>query len=93
MKKIKWASVDSYDGTRTSKLHAFKAKLVRDYIRVIGLGKIPDGDSYEGTISLCGLIRPIDENEKRMSLDAMHEEPFIQDQACKICVKLAGQPL
>ena len=74
-----WKTLDSWDGERTGKQHAF-------------IGKISRGGNNRN-ISLCGKYCQINEDEKPElfeKVEAEGSEIVNKEKACKLCLRVAA---
>ena len=76
---VKWLTLDSMDGDRSIKQHAFTGKTKTDFYT----GK------YEGNISLCGKIVATKEGPEELTIGEIESEPLNENNVCKICLKKA----
>lgn len=83
MGKIKWVTLDTMDGERSLKQHAFKH---RD-------AKVPwTAEPYEGNVSLCGNVHassPYNE-ELQEAFSKLNGESVDTSNICKSCLRLSG---
>jgi hypothetical protein len=75
--EVKWLILDSADGERTLKQHAFIPKGINLH-----------GDVYIANISACGKIVAYDQDEKPEKFIHLDAEPLYKDKACGTCRKL-----
>lgn len=79
-KKIKWCTLDSYDGERTLKQHAFVSAFRKRSIT---------RETYEGNHALCnhraGVMNENEEFEPFDKIDAEVQKP----DCCAVCARLS----
>lgn len=76
---VKWLTLDSMDGERSIKQHAFIAKIKT----------APYSCDYSGNISLCGKIVATREGPEELAIEEIDSEPLDESNVCKTCLQKA----
>lgn len=77
---VKWLTLDSMDGERSIKQHAFVHRTKTEFYT---------GIDYSGNTSLCGKIVATKEGPEELTIEEIESEPLDENNVCKICLKKA----
>lgn len=79
--EIVFLTLDSFDGDRSIKQHAFKSKIYKTKWFE---------EEYEGNISLCGKIKAAMDEDKYSSIEELkdEQEELNENRCCKKCLEI-----
>ena len=82
--EVKFLTLDSADGERTFKQHAYKAYQRKKYY---------ENEPYKGNKQLCNKGGVYNEFDRYEDFDELYSEIVDVDNCCKTCLKIYGKSL